>query len=66
MDSIATFLNMGGYAGFIWPSFGLTFVLMAGLWIVSRRTLSRAEATLETLRAAQGTRRRRTGDSDAA
>ena len=54
MDSLTTFLNMGGYAGFIWPSFGLTFALLIGLWGVSRRALSRAEQTLESLRAVQG------------
>lgn len=59
MESFTAFLNMGGYAGFVWPSFGLTFALLIGLWIVSRRTLSRAEATLESLQAAQGGGRRR-------
>ncbi len=66
MDSLSAFLNMGGYAEFVWPSFGLTFVLMVALWGLSRRTLRKAEATLATLQTQAKGRRRPGGDGDAA
>jgi heme exporter protein CcmD len=67
MDSLNTFLEMGGYARFVWPCFGLTFAVMVGLWLVSRQGLSRAEATLAELQAAAGgPRRRRTEGGDEA
>jgi len=50
MEGLSHFLEMGGYARFVWPSFGLTFAVMAGLLMVSRRALARAEAELAALR----------------
>jgi heme exporter protein D len=52
MDQIANFLGMGGYAGYVWPAFGLVLVVMAGFVIISLRTLKSREATLKTLQAA--------------
>ena len=49
---------MGGYARYVWPCFGLTFGVMAGLWLFSRQGLRRAEATLAELQAAAGGSRR--------
>lgn len=43
MESIATFLDMGGYAAFVWPAFGLTAVVMVALAIVSHRAARSAE-----------------------
>jgi len=31
MGAVSGFLAMGGYAGFVWPAFGLAAVVMAGL-----------------------------------
>ena len=31
MGDVAGFFSMGGYAGFIWPAYGVTFVVLAGL-----------------------------------
>lgn len=53
-ESLTAFLEMGGYAAYVWPCFGLTFGLMIVLWYVSRRTLRRTETELEVLQAAQG------------
>uniref|UniRef100_UPI001C128801 heme exporter protein CcmD n=1 Tax=Vibrio cholerae TaxID=666 RepID=UPI001C128801 len=36
-DSFRDFLAMGGYAAFVWSAFGLTYLSMAMLWIVSVR-----------------------------
>ncbi len=41
---------MGGYAAFVWPSYIVTAVVMAGLFIFSRRSLIANEAALEALR----------------
>jgi heme exporter protein D len=43
------FLNMGGYAAFVWPSYLLAAVIMAGLWLTSRRALKLREAELKRL-----------------
>jgi len=45
-----TFIDMGGYGAFIWPSYGLSaLVLVAILW-QSRARLKRSGAELERLR----------------
>ncbi len=64
MESLNTFLEMGGYARYVWPCFGLTFGVMAALWLFSRQALGRAEATLAELQAAEGgpRSRRRTAE----
>ncbi|EGR2120636.1 heme exporter protein CcmD [Vibrio cholerae] len=36
-DSFSDFLAMGGYAAYVWSAFGLTYLSMAMLWIVSVR-----------------------------
>ncbi|HEY5209801.1 MAG TPA: heme exporter protein CcmD [Stellaceae bacterium] len=50
MAGIAHYLEMGGYAVFVWPAFGVAVVIMAGLAIQSltkyrrcRRELARLE-----------------------
>jgi heme exporter protein D len=52
MESFAQFIEMGGYARFVWPSFGLTLVVLVGLLVVSRRALKAAEAELAALQSA--------------
>jgi heme exporter protein D len=52
MDGLSQFLEMGGYARFVWPSFGLTFIVLLGLLVISRRTLKTAEAELAVLQSA--------------
>lgn len=47
------FLSMGGYAGYVWPVYGLAFVVMLGLFIDSRLRLKKAEAEFEKLDAAR-------------
>ena len=50
MEAFSDFLGRGGYGGFIWPSYGLTFVILVGLLIVSIRALRRGETVLGALR----------------
>jgi heme exporter protein D len=47
--SLQSFLAMGGYAGFVWPAYGLAAAILAGLLLVSLRRLRRAEAELAAL-----------------
>jgi heme exporter protein D len=35
MDNIAAFLAMGGYAGFVWPAYGVALVVLTGLAVNS-------------------------------
>ena len=51
MDTVQAFLDMGGYGGFVWPAFGITALVLAGLLIVSLRSLKAREATLAALQA---------------
>ena len=46
MDTISTYVQMGGYGGFIWPAFVLSAVVLAGVLIHSLRALRRSEAAL--------------------
>jgi heme exporter protein D len=43
MDS---FLAMGGYAAFVWPAYGVTLAILAGLLVASWRGLRAREAEL--------------------
>lgn len=36
-DSISAFFNMGGYAFYVWLSYGITFAALAMLMLVSLR-----------------------------
>jgi heme exporter protein D len=51
MDGIAKFLEMGGYAAYVWPALGLTVVVLAGLLIASLKSARRREAELAQLEA---------------
>ncbi|PCI38595.1 MAG: heme exporter protein CcmD [Rhodospirillaceae bacterium] len=43
------FLNMGGYGSYIWPSYGITAVVMLGVLIASLKSLKSTEATYKRL-----------------
>ena len=46
---MAEFLEMGGYAAFVWPSFGITAAVMIGIWIASVRGLKARQKELDSL-----------------
>jgi heme exporter protein D len=54
MDGVAKFLDMGGYAAYVWPALGLTLVVLAGLVIASLKSARRREAELAQLEAETG------------
>ena len=49
MESLMEFFRMDGYAIYVWPSYGLTTVVLAGLLAASLRALRANEAALEAL-----------------
>jgi len=65
MDSLSSFLNMGGYAGFVWPSFGISVLVLVVLLVASLRSLSAREATLAQLQggATEASRREATREA---
>ena len=51
MDRLSAFLDMGGYAAYVWPAYAVTAVVLVALLALSLRALKRGEAALEALRA---------------
>ena len=45
-NSLAEFFAMGGYAGFIWPAYGISALVLVGLLVVSLHQLRQARETL--------------------
>ncbi|MFO1407440.1 MAG: heme exporter protein CcmD [Steroidobacteraceae bacterium] len=35
--TLGEFLNMGGYAGYVWTSYGLTTFVLVANWVSARR-----------------------------
>lgn len=50
MNSFNTFIDMGGYAAFVWPSYALAIVGLVGVLVLSRRSVATRQAELERLR----------------
>ena len=57
MGDIGAFLAMGGYAGFVWPAYGVAFAVLGGLALFSWRRYRESSVTLERLQ--QDLRKRR-------
>ncbi len=49
MDGIVAFFDMGGYARYVWPAYGLVGVVTVGLLVVTLRTLKVRERILAAL-----------------
>jgi heme exporter protein D len=49
VDNVTAFLDMGGYASFVWPALGLTAVILVGMLIGSLLSLRTGEAALREL-----------------
>ena len=47
MESFQTFLQMGGYAAYIWPAYGVAAAVLGGLAIASYRGMRQAERQAE-------------------
>jgi heme exporter protein D len=53
MDALHGFLEMGGYARFVWPAYGVAMVVLVGMALQSYRAWRRQHrlwSALETMR----------------
>ena len=57
MSSLSSFLEMGGYGGFVWPAFGLTAAILLALLADSLRRLKSGQRALARLEAESPGRR---------
>ena len=58
LERLTAFLEMGGYAAFVWPAFGLAAVVMVGLLLATLRQLRRRRRELAELEASLPSHRR--------
>ena len=49
MNALASYLEMGGYAAYVWPAYGVAAAVLIGLVAASLRTLRAREAALKAL-----------------
>ncbi|HEY4345215.1 MAG TPA: heme exporter protein CcmD [Parvibaculum sp.] len=47
--SMAQYLDMGGYAAFVWPAYAVAAIIMLGIVIASWRDLTRQRGLLAAL-----------------
>jgi heme exporter protein D len=52
MSGLAHYFAMGGYAGFIWPSYGLALLLLIGMAVAAFRRMRAAEIAIRQAEAA--------------
>ena len=53
MDTLLTYLDMGGYAVWVWTAYGLFFAGTIGMLLWSVRTLRAREKEFEALKSAR-------------
>jgi heme exporter protein D len=56
MNALESWLAMGGYAGFVWPAYGVTAAVLGGLALYSWRRHRRSGDALARLQGRFGTR----------
>ncbi len=61
MSSLTSFLEMGGYGGYVWPAFALSAVVLVALLVESLRRLRTGERALARLEAEAPARRGKRG-----
>lgn len=49
MNTVSQFLDMGGYAIFVWPAFGVAAIVLTALALVSVRNLRKERRLFESL-----------------
>ena len=57
-----SFFEMGGYAAYVWPAFGIGAIVLIALVMFSFLRLKKREALVRQLEAEQGIKRRRNGN----
>jgi len=56
MSALSAWLAMGGYAGFIWPAYGIAAAVLGGVSIYSWRRYRASVETLARLQRQSGVR----------
>ena len=56
MNAVENWFAMGGYAGFVWPAYGVTAIVLGGLAVYSWRRHRRSADSLARLQGRLGTR----------
>lgn len=56
---MSSFFEMGGYAGYVWPAYGVALIVMVGLLVASLRSVRAREAQLKVLQESRPNRRSR-------
>jgi len=56
MNAIESWFGMGGYAGFVWPAYGVAAIVLGGLALYSWLRHRRSNAALARLQGRLGTR----------
>jgi heme exporter protein D len=46
---MSSFLAMGGYAAFVWPAYGISVAVLAGMVLATLRAYARAKKKIEEL-----------------
>lgn len=62
MEQFMKFLEMGGYAAYVWPAFGTTALVLIVLALASLRSLRTRQQMLEGLQRNSKAAVRRVGD----
>ena len=57
MDSLSTYLAMGGYASFVWSAYGIAAIVLGGITVASWRRYRASQDALERLQQRAGPRR---------
>ncbi len=52
-EVLAQQLSMGGYAAYVWPSFAIATLVLAGMVVASVRELRKAQRALNDLKSLQ-------------
>jgi heme exporter protein D len=63
--SLQSFLAMGGYAAYVWPAYGVFFVVLLIDWLAPQFRRRRTLRELRGRMARQNTRRERTNQNSA-
>jgi heme exporter protein D len=50
MDAFLNYLDMGGYAAFVWSAYGLSALGLIGVLVMTLRTLKARQKEFETLK----------------
>ncbi|MBY0512028.1 MAG: heme exporter protein CcmD [Rhodospirillaceae bacterium] len=58
VDAFLQYLDMGGYAAFVWPAYGLSAAGLIGILVLTLRTLKARQKEFDALKAL------RRGDSE--